>query len=97
MLFSFGMTFAYWASSVSGNQQSGESMVSLGSWYDGIPIYNADEFIEAVMLNNNTNTYVLARNIDFQNATLPTWTANEDIVFAGILDGNGKTLSNISK
>ena len=97
MLFSFGMTFAYWASSVSGNQQSGESMVSLGSWYDGIPIYNADEFIEAVMLNNNTNTYVLARNIDFQNATLPTWTANEDIVFAGILDGNGKTISNISK
>lgn len=91
------MTFAYWASSVSGNEQSNSSSVTLGSWYDGIPIYTATEFIDAVMTNNNTQTYVLARNIDFQNASFPLWTANEEIVFSGRLDGNGKTLSNLTK
>lgn len=97
MLFSFSMTFAFWASSVSGNFESDSSMISLGSWYDGIPIYTADEFISVVMTNNNANTYVLARNIDFQNASLPAWASNEEVVFKGTLDGNGKTLSNLTK
>jgi len=97
MLFSFGMSFAFWASEVSGDQNTGSSSITLGDWYDGTPIYTADEFIQAVTTNNNTNTYVLARNIDFQNLSYPAWVNNDNIVFQGILDGNGKTISNITK
>jgi len=96
MLFSFGMSFAFWASEVSGNQNTGGSTVSLGVWYEGTPIYTADEFIEAVTTTGNTNTYVLARDIDFQNLTYPAYINNDEIVFSGSLDGNGKTLSNLS-
>lgn len=94
-LFSFGMSFAFWASSVSGQIDATESSVSLGSWYDGTPVYTAEELIDVLTTNNNTGTYILARNIDFQNLAYPSWIDNDEIVFKGIFDGNGKTLSNI--
>lgn len=96
LLFSLSMSFAYWASSVYGTEQENQSSISLGSWYDGIPIYTAQEFIEAVTTNNNTNTYVLAKNIDFQNMSYPEWINNDAIVFKGHFDGNGKIISNFS-
>jgi hypothetical protein len=97
MLFSFGMSFAFWASEVSGDQNTGSSSITLGDWYDGTPIYTADEFIQVVTTHHNTNRYVLARDIDFQNLSYPAWVNNDNIVFQGILDGNGKTISNITK
>lgn len=96
MLFSFGMSFAYWASSVEGNTSSNDSTIGLGVWYDGTPIYTAEEFIDVVTTTQNTGTYVLAKDIDFQNISYPSWINNDDIVFSGSLDGNNKVLSNIS-
>ncbi len=97
MLFSFSMSFAFWASEVSGDQNTGSSSITLGDWYDGTPIYTADEFIQVVTTHHNTNRYVLARDIDFQNLSYPAWVNNDNIIFQGILDGNGKTISNITK
>lgn len=96
MLFSTGMSFAYWASSLSGNQNVGDGTLTLGDWYDGIPIFTTDEFIQVITTPNNSNTYVLARDLDFQNITPPEWTQTKDIVFLGSLDGNGKTISNVN-
>jgi hypothetical protein len=66
MLFSTGMSFAYWASSLSGNQNVGDGTLTLGDWYDGIPIFTTDEFIQVITTPNNTNTYVLARDLIFK-------------------------------
>lgn len=96
MLFSTGMSFAYWASSISGNQNVGDGTLTLGDWYDGIPIFTTDEFIQVITTPNNANTYVLARDLDFQNVTPPAWTQTKDIIFLGSLDGNGKTISNVN-
>lgn len=96
MLFSFGMSFAYWASSISGNADDGSGNVILGEWYDGIPIYTVDEFIAAMNISGNTNTYVLARDLDFQNLSYPTWNNNIATTFNGVFDGNDKTISNLS-
>ncbi len=96
MLFSTGMSFAYWASSLSGNQNTGDGELTLGDWYDGIPIFTTEEFINVITTPNNTNTYVLARDLDFQNITPPEWTQTKDIIFQGSLDGNDKTISNVS-
>jgi hypothetical protein len=96
MLFSTGMSFAYWASSISGNQNTGDGTLTLGEWYDGIPIFTTDEFIQVITTPNNSNTYVLARDLDFQNITPPAWTQTKDIIFLGSLDGNGKTISNVN-
>jgi hypothetical protein len=96
MLFSTGMSFAYWASHIAGNQNTGNGELSLGDWYDGIPIFTTEEFINVITTPNNANTYVLARDLDFQNVTPPEWTQTKDIVFQGSLDGNDKTISNVS-
>lgn len=96
MLVTTGMSFAYWASSLTGNQNTGNGSLTLGDWYDGIPIFTVDEFIEVITTPNNANAYVLARDLDFQNVTPPAWVQTKDIIFQGSLDGNGKTLSNIS-
>jgi len=96
MLFSFGMSFAFWASEVTGNHDTGTSTIALGVWYEGTPIYTAHEFIQAVTTPNNSNSYVLARDIDFQNLSYPSYINNDEIIFSGSLDGNGKTLSNLS-
>jgi len=96
MLFSMGMSFAYWASGISGNQNVGDGTLTLGDWYDGTPIFTTDEFIQVITTPNNSNTYVLARDLDFQNITPPEWTQTKDIIFLGSLDGNGKTISNVN-
>lgn len=96
MLFNFGMSFAYWASSISGDNDGGSGSVILGNWYDGIPIYTIDELIDVMNINGNTNTYVLARDLDFQNLAYPTWNDNKNTIFSGSFDGNGKTISNLS-
>lgn len=96
VLFSFGMSFAYWASGVNNTQNQNNASISLGVWYDATPIYTAQEFVDAVTTNNNANTYVLAKDIDFQNAVYPAWSNNDSIVFKGFIDGKGHTLSNIS-
>lgn len=94
-LSTFGLSFAFWASSVLGENQTAGSNIDVGIWYDAIPIYNVDELIEAITIDQNTASYILARDIDFNNITPPEWINNQDLVFKGSLNGNGKTISNI--
>jgi hypothetical protein len=96
MLFSTGMSFAYWASSISGNQNVGDGALTIGDWYDNIPVFTTDEFIQVITTPNNTNSYILVNNLDFQNVTPSSWTQTKTVVFQGSFNGNGKTISNVS-
>ncbi len=96
MLFTTGMSFAYWASSISINNTSGNGNVDIGDWFDGyIPIFNEQEFIQVITTNQNTNSYILARDLDFQFVLPEDWIQTKDIIFNGLLEGNNKTISNI--
>ncbi len=97
MLFTTGMSFAYWASSILGvDPVNGDSNVDIGDWFDGyIPIFNEQEFIQVITTDQNTNNYILARNLDFEFVLPEDWIQTKDIVFKGLLEGNNKTISNI--
>jgi hypothetical protein len=96
LLFSTGMSFAFWASSIAGYEEDAASNIAINSWYDAIPIYTTSEFIEVITTDGNTSAYVLARNLDFNHITPPEWIQTKDIKFMGSLDGLGHSISNIS-
>jgi hypothetical protein len=97
MLFTFGMSYAFWASSILGNNQDSNGQIDIGDWYDAIPIYTVDEFVEAVMTDGNTNAYILARDLDFQNSKPIEWEeVTKDYIFRGSMNGNGKTIRNVT-
>jgi hypothetical protein len=97
MLFTTGMSFAYWASSVAApNGVDDDSDITLGEWYDAIPIFTVSEFVDMIIINNNTQDYVLARNLDFEGITPAEWISDDTRVFSGSFDGNGKSLNNIN-
>mgnify|MGYP007057168295 CR=1 FL=1 len=90
------MSFAYWASSIlSANQQSSGD-IHIGQWHDGIPIFNAFEFIQVVTEDLNDNSYALANDIDFSHITASDWPQHKDIIFKGQIDGRNRSLSNIN-
>lgn len=96
MLFTTGMSFAYWASSVLGDDANGNGNVGIGDWFEGyIPIFNEQEFIQVITTDQNTNSYILARNLDFEFVLPEDWIQTKDIVFKGLLEGNNKTISNL--
>jgi hypothetical protein len=95
LLFTSGMTFAYWASFIFGNSDDQSQNIDIGNWFDAIPIFTAEEFIEVITTNMNTESYVIAKNIDFGHITPAEWPQTKDIVFKGSINGLNKTLSNI--
>jgi hypothetical protein len=96
LLFSTGMSFAFWASSIAGTEGNSDSTLAIASWYDATPIYTTSEFIDVITTVDNAGSYVLARNLDFNNITPPEWIQTKDIKFMGSIDGLGHSLSNIS-
>ncbi|RJX23922.1 MAG: hypothetical protein C4537_07730 [Acholeplasma sp.] len=96
IIFSMGMTFAYWASSVFGNQDDGSSAIDIGFW--GIPIYTAQEFYDFATKTNSvaTDLYYLHNDIDFTGFTWTYNASNYNVTFRGTLNGNGKKLSNLT-
>lgn len=97
LLFSLSMSFAFWASTLSGNQTQIQSTINLGQWYEGDPIFSPVEFLSIVTTPNNTGTYVLAGDIDFSSIDVSSWTDNAEVVFSGSFDGNGYAIKNLSK
>jgi len=95
-LLSTGLSFAYWASSVSGSVTQGQPVVSIGDW--GIPIFTAQEFYDFANKVNSvaTDEYYLANNIDFTGFTWTYSASNSTVTFRGKLNGNNKTLSNLT-
>lgn len=92
----FAATFAYWANSILGDDEIATSQVDLGQWLDGIQIWTTDDFIEMITTDNNTNTYTLATDLDFNNITPATWTQTKDITFNGSFNALNHKISNIS-
>jgi hypothetical protein len=94
IVFSAGMTFAYWASSILGNSQPGTGTVDIGDW--GTPIFTTTEFYNFVNRTTSVSTekYYLANNLDFSSYTWTPIAATR--IFRGTLNGNGKTISNLT-
>ncbi len=96
LLFTSGMSFAYWASQVFGNSNQNTGNIQLGQWPWGTPIYTVNDFVTAVTTNQETpQDYFLANDLDFNNVMPGNWIENNEILFKGTLDGNGKTLYNV--
>lgn len=95
-LFSTGMSFAFWASSISSSDAISNAQVSIGTW--AIPIYTANEFYLFATNNSSkaTDNYYLANDIDFSGYPWNYDTTNYKIVFRGNLNGNNKTISNLT-
>ncbi|MBU1145023.1 MAG: hypothetical protein KJ971_04090 [Firmicutes bacterium] len=84
--------YAYWDTVVDTQEEN----VSIGDW--GIPITTAQEFYNFAIRNNSLSEdrYYLFNDIDFTGFTWNYDSSNYNIVFRGTLDGNGKTLSNLT-
>jgi len=95
-LFSVGMSFAFWASSIASDTSDSEGEITVGAW--GIPIFNATEFYQFATKNDSlaTDKYYLARDIDFTGFPWVYDDTNYDITFRGELNGNNKTLANLT-
>lgn len=95
-LFSAGMSYAYWASSIAGNSNQGIPIVTIGEW--GIPIFTAQEFYDFATKTNSlaTDEYYLANDIDFTGFTWVYNASNNSVTFRGSLNGRNKTLSNLT-
>lgn len=84
--------YAYWDSST--NTQN--NTVNIGDW--GTPITTPQEFYDfATKTNSSTSDhYYLFNDIDFSGYNWVYNSSKSSVVFRGILDGNGKTISNLS-
>jgi len=90
------MSFAFWASEVSGNANNGGGTVVIGDW--GIPIFTAQEFYDFATKSNSvlTDQYYLHNDIDFTGFTWTYNSTNNQVIFRGTLNGNGKKLMNLT-
>ncbi|HBY66205.1 MAG TPA: hypothetical protein DEG42_07555 [Acholeplasmataceae bacterium] len=96
LLFTSGMTFAFWASSISGNSGNNDGLINIGDW--GTPIFTPSEFYTFATKTNSlaTDNYYIANDIDFTGFTWTYNATNNAVTFRGTLNGNGKTLSNLT-
>ncbi len=94
IVFSAGMTFAYWASEILGGSQDGTGTIDIGDW--GTPIFTTSEFYDFVNRTTSVSTekYYLANDLDFSSYTWVPILATR--IFRGTLNGNGKTISNLT-
>jgi len=94
--FSIGMTFAFWASSVDSSGGNADGNIAIGDW--GIPIFTPAEFYTFATKTDSvaTDFYYLANDIDFSSFTWEYNALNNNVTFRGTLNGNGKTISNLT-
>jgi hypothetical protein len=100
-----GISFAFWASSIQGDTDTGVGTLSIGSWNmipEGYIGVSQDGLGELITLNeigfgNNSlsGNYILVSNINWNNgAFTPIGGANG--IFSGTFLGNGYVISNIN-
>jgi len=77
--------------------QDRPNSIMIGEWW-GTPIYTAQEFYYLATGDNTTadDVYYLANDIDFTGFSWVLNSYNFDATFRGTLDGNGKTISNLT-
>ena len=90
------MSFAFWASSIAETADDSTDAVNIGAW--GMPIFTAQEFYTFATNPSSliTDKYYLARDIDFTGFTWVYGSTNNNLTFRGELNGNNKTLSNLT-
>ena len=93
VLVSLTLTYAFWASTIHGSSDNADAMVSVGDW--GTPIFTTSEFYSFATKANSTSTdrYYLANDLNFAGYN---WTYVSSVIFRGQLNGNHKTISNLS-
>lgn len=96
LMFTSSMTFAYWAKEIFANPSQNSQQIDIGNWFNATPIFSVEEFIEVITTDMNTESYVIAKNLDFENVTPPEWIQTKDIRFMGSINGLNRTLSNIN-
>ncbi|MBU1094503.1 MAG: hypothetical protein KKH01_08580 [Firmicutes bacterium] len=96
MLFSVSMSFAYWASLISGDNVQGAPVVTIGDW--GVPIFTTTEFFDMATdsSSNPADRYYLANDIDFTGFSWIYDAAIYNSTFKGELNGNNKIISNLT-
>ncbi len=84
--------YSYW-NNLSSNQ---DGTLSIGDW--GTPISTPQEFYDFATKpdSSSSDRYYLFNNIDFTNFTWNLDNTNSNVTFKGTLDGNGKTISNLT-
>lgn len=106
-LASFGVTFAFWASSIQGNTQVGSGLVNIGTWLppgwtgvtqtgDGASITLNEIGTEGYPMSGN---YVLMSDINWGGAFTPLGynpVTQTTTPFTGEFRGNGFSISNIT-
>ncbi|TVP86103.1 MAG: hypothetical protein EA375_02240 [Acholeplasmataceae bacterium] len=92
----FGMSFAYWASVILGNDDDVSGSVTIGEW--GIPITTPQEFYDFATKSSSTadDLYYLYTDLDFTGFDWNYDASNNAVIFRGTLNGNGKTISNLT-
>lgn len=93
-----GITFAYWASGVSGNSDVAIGDVSVGNFEFCTPIFTDQEFYDFATSSTSSSfdNYCLRNDIDFSSFTWTYLAAHTTNQFQGRFDGRGFTLSNIT-
>jgi len=94
--FSFSMTYAYWAFEISGSLDDDSVNLSIGEF--PIAISTPEQFYEFATNPNSSATdhYYIKNDLDFTSFDWTYDASNNDIVIRGILDGNNKTISNLT-
>jgi hypothetical protein len=94
--FTIGLTYAYWASSISESDSVTNGSLGIGSW--AIPLSTPEDFYDFATKSSSSSddVYYLYSDIDFTGFDWTLDETNHDVVFRGTLLGNGKTLSNLT-
>jgi len=73
-----------------------QNTITVGEWR--IPIATAQEFYDFATKTDSVagDSYYLVNDIDFSNFTWDLNSSNNNVIFRGILDGDGYTISNLT-
>lgn len=104
LLASFGVTFAFWASSVQGSSQVGDGVLEIGVWvpsgYIGVTADGAGDMITldeiGTALYPLSGNYIQMSDIDWNNQAFTPIGLSTSGVFSGEFHGNGFSISNIN-
>jgi len=93
-----GISFAYWASSITGDSELMSADVSVGDFEYCEPIFTAQEFYDFATSSTSlsTDNYCLRNDIDFSSFTWEYLALHATNQFHGKFDGRNFTLSNIT-
>ncbi len=92
------LSFAYWASSVTGDDVITATDVSVGDFEYCTPIFTAQEFYDFATSSTSlsTDNYCLRNDIDFSSFTWDYLASHTTNQFQGTFNGRNYTLSNIT-